>query len=81
MRPPPRDTIPARSGLAFGKQTATSPQDFGINESDGAPDEKESRPKHQTPGYQACIKARSNVASASERQFAALTQAHRAVPS
>ena len=31
------------------------PREFGINESDGAPDEKESRPKQQPPGYQACM--------------------------
>ena len=30
-------------------------REFGIHESDGAPDEKESRPKHEPPGYQACM--------------------------
>jgi hypothetical protein len=30
-------------------------REFGINESDGAPDEKEGRPKHQPPSYQACM--------------------------
>ena len=34
------------------------PREFGIHESDGAPDEKESRPKHEPPGYQACMMAR-----------------------
>ena len=34
------------------------PREFGIHESDGAPDEKESRPKQQPPGYQACMMAR-----------------------
>jgi hypothetical protein len=33
------------------------PREFGIHESDGAPDEKEGRPKHQPPGYQACMMA------------------------
>ena len=33
-------------------------REFGIHESDGAPDEKEGLPKHQSPGYQACIMAR-----------------------
>ena len=32
--------------------------EFGIHESDGTPDEKESRPKHEPPGYQACMMAR-----------------------
>jgi len=34
------------------------PREFGIHESDGAPDEKESRPKHEPPGYQACMMVR-----------------------
>ena len=34
------------------------PREFGIHESDGSPDEKEGRPKHQPPGYQACMMAR-----------------------
>ena len=34
------------------------PRGFGIHESDGAPDEKEGRPKQQPPGYQACMMAR-----------------------
>ena len=33
-------------------------REFGIHESDGSPDEKERRPKHQPPGYQACRMAR-----------------------
>ena len=36
----------------------TEVREFGIDESDGAPDEKESRPKQQPPGYQACMMAR-----------------------
>jgi len=70
MRAPPKDTITQLAGSAaaatirstrgvrcarFGKQTATGPREFGIHESDGAPDEKESRPKHEPPGYQACM--------------------------
>jgi len=69
----PKDTITQLAGSAaaatirstrgvrcarFGKQTATGPREFGIHESDGAPDEKESRPKHEPPGYQACMMAR-----------------------
>jgi hypothetical protein len=48
MRAPPKDTITQLQCACFGKQTAT-----GIHESDGAPDEKERRPKHRPPGYQA----------------------------
>ena len=32
-------------------------REFGIHESDGAPDEKERRPKHKPLGYQACMMA------------------------
>jgi len=32
-------------------------REFGIYESDGSPDEKEGRPKHQPLGYQACMMA------------------------
>jgi hypothetical protein len=56
-------------------------REFDIYESDGAPDEKEGRPKHQQLGYQACMMAQRNVASASGHSFPAWTQAHRAVPS
>jgi hypothetical protein len=38
---------PSSQSACFGKQTATRPREFGIHESDGAPDEKESRPKHE----------------------------------
>jgi hypothetical protein len=48
---------PAR-GDCFGKQTATGPGEFGIHESDGAPEEKERRPKHQPPGYHASMMVR-----------------------
>ena len=34
------------------------PREFGIDESDGSPEGKEGRPKHQPPGYQACRMAR-----------------------
>jgi hypothetical protein len=33
------------------------PREFGIHETDRTPDEKESRPKQQPPGYQACMMA------------------------
>ena len=56
MRSPPKDTVTQLAMSAcFGKQTRYPPRDFGINESDGAPGEKESRPKHEPPGYQACM--------------------------
>jgi hypothetical protein len=45
---------PARSLLASATRPRP-PREFGIHESDGAPDEKESRPKQQPPGYQACM--------------------------
>jgi len=39
--------IPGSQSSCFGKQqTAIGPGGFGRNESDGAPDEQESRPKH-----------------------------------
>ena len=54
-----RLVIPSSQSSCFGKQqTAIGPGGFGIHESDGAPDEKESRPKHKPPGYQACMMAR-----------------------
>ena len=53
------------------------PREFGIHESDGAPDEKERRPKHQhlvTKLHDGAVKCGLGVSSR-------LTQAHRAVPS
>jgi hypothetical protein len=52
-------------------------REFGIHESDGAPDEKEGRPKHQhlvTKLHDGAVKGGLGVSSH-------LTQAHRAVPS
>jgi hypothetical protein len=46
---------PARRVLASASRPLPG---FGIHESDGAPDEKEGRPKHESPGYQACMMAR-----------------------
>ena len=45
---------PARGVLASARRPLPA-REFGIDESDGAPDEKESRPKHEPPGYQACM--------------------------
>jgi hypothetical protein len=45
---------PARRVLASASRSLPA-REFGIYESDGAPDEKESRPKHEPPGYQACM--------------------------
>ena len=56
MRVATQDTItPARRVLASASRPLPG---FGIHESDGAPDEKEGRPKHESPGYQACMMAR-----------------------
>jgi hypothetical protein len=46
---------PARSVLASASRPRPAPGVRRIHESDGAPDEKESRPKHEPPGYQACM--------------------------
>lgn len=72
--------IASSQSARFGKQTATGPGSFGIYESDGAPDEKESRPKHEPPGYQACM-MRGEMWPRRQETFPRLTQAHRAVPS
>ncbi len=53
---------------------------FAIDESDGSPDEKEGRPKHQPPGYQACM-MRGEMWPRRQERVSRLTQAHRAVPS
>ena len=55
-------------------------REFGIHESDGAPDEKEGRPKHEPPGYQACM-MRGEMWPRRQESISRLTQAHRAVPS
>ena len=55
MRSPPRDTITLLAERSLRQADRDRPREFGINESDGAPDEKESRPKHEPPGYQACL--------------------------
>ena len=47
MRSPPRDTITQLAVCLFGRADRYRPREFGIDESDGAPDEKESRPKHE----------------------------------
>jgi len=44
------------AGERFGRWDRLSAK--GIYESDGAPDEKERRPKHQPPGYQASMMVR-----------------------
>jgi hypothetical protein len=60
-----QDTITQLAECSLRQADRYRPREFGIDESDGAPDEKESRPKHEPPGYQACMMARWNVASAS----------------
>jgi len=47
MRSPPRDTITQLAVCLLGRADRYRLREFGINESDGAPDEKEGRPKHE----------------------------------
>jgi len=56
IRSPPRDTI-TQLAECLRRADRYRPREFGIHESDGAPDEKEGRPKHQPLGYQACMMA------------------------
>ena len=58
MRAPPKDTITQLAVGSLGRADRYRLREFGIDESDGAPDEKEGRPKHEPPGYQACMMAR-----------------------
>jgi hypothetical protein len=58
MRSPPRDTITQLAECLLRQADRYRPREFGLHESDGAPDEKEGRPKHEPPGYQACMMAR-----------------------
>ena len=51
----PQDTITQLAERSLRRADRYRPREFGIHESDGAPDEKESRPKHEPPGYQACM--------------------------
>lgn len=60
-----RDTITQLAEWLLRQARRYRPREFGIHESDGAPNEKGSRPKQQPPGYQACMMVRWNVASAS----------------
>ena len=55
MRAPPRDKITQLAVCSIRRADRYRLREFGIHESDGAPDEKESRPKQQPPGYQACM--------------------------
>lgn len=81
MRSPSKGTITQSVQCAcFGKQTAYRRRERGTHESDGAPDEKERRPKHRPPGYQACI-MRGEMWPRRQETFPCLAQAHRAVPS
>ena len=52
-----QDTITQLAECLFRQAHRYRPREFGIHESDGSPDEKERRPKHQPPGYQACMMA------------------------
>jgi hypothetical protein len=79
MRSPPRDTI-TQLAECLRRADRYRPREFGIHESDGAPDEKERRPKQQPPGYQACV-MRGEMWPRRQEAFPCLTQAHRAVPS
>ena|ERR1700730_3387879 len=79
-RSPPKDTIRQLAECLLRQADRYSPREFGIHESDGAPDEKESRPKHEPPGYQACM-MRGEIWPRHQESISRLTQAHRAVPS
>ena len=46
MRLPPKDTMTHSQLCLLRQADRYSPREFGIYESDGAPDEKERRPKH-----------------------------------
>jgi len=48
-----QDTITQLAVCLLRRADRYRPREFGIHESDGSPDEKEGRPKHQSPGYQA----------------------------
>ena len=52
---PSKDSITHLAECVLRRADRYWPREFGIHESDGAPDEKEGRPKHQPPGYQACV--------------------------
>jgi hypothetical protein len=46
---------PAHGVRRLRRADRDRPREFGIYESDGAPDEKEGRPKNEPLGYQACM--------------------------
>ena len=50
-----QDTITQLAECLLRQAGHNRAREFGIHESDGAPDEKEGRPKREPPGYQACI--------------------------
>ena len=50
-----QDTITQLAECLLRQAGRYRPREFDIHESDGAPDEKEGRPKQQPPGYQACM--------------------------
>src|ERR1700687_3496819 len=75
-----QDTITQLAECVLRQAARYRPREFGINESDGAPDEKEGRPKHQPPGYQACM-MRGEMWPRRQESISRPTQAHRAVPS
>jgi len=58
MRSPPKDTITQLAVCLLRRADRYRLREFGIHGSDGPPEEKEGRPKHQLPGYQACMMAR-----------------------
>ena len=54
---PPKDTITQLAECLLQRADRYRLREVRIHESDGAPDEKERRPKHQPLGYQACMMA------------------------
>jgi hypothetical protein len=75
-----QDTITQLAECLLRQADRYSPREFGIHESDGAPDEKEGRPKHEPLDYQACM-MRGEMWPRRQESISRLTQAHRAVPS
>jgi hypothetical protein len=75
-----QDTITQLAECLLRRADRYRPREFGLHESDGSPDEKEGRPKHEPRGYQACM-MRSEMWPRRQESISGLTQAHRAVPS
>jgi hypothetical protein len=76
-----QDTITQLAECSLRQADRYRPREFGLHESDGAPDEKESRPKARTTWLPSVHDGAVKCGLGVRRHFPALTQAHRAVPS